>query len=83
MRPKLYRTKPVVISALQWTGNNSEEMLKFCERCFFKSEKRDLIIVTLEGDMQATIGDYIIKGVKNEFYPCKEDIFKLTYETVE
>jgi hypothetical protein len=83
MMPKLYRKKPVVISALQWTGNNSEEMLKFCERCFFKAEKTDLIIVTLEGDMQATIGDYIIKGVKNEFYPCKEDIFKLTYETVE
>jgi hypothetical protein len=83
MMPKLYRKKPVVISALQWTGNNSEEMLKFCERCFFKAEKTDLIIVTLEGDMQATIGDYIIKEVKNEFYPCKEDIFELTYENAE
>ena len=82
MMPNFYRKKPVVITALQWTGDNSEEMLKFCERCFFKSEKTDLTIVTLEGDMQATVGDYIIKGVQGEFYPCKEAIFELTYETV-
>lgn len=80
--PKFYRKKPVVISALQWTGENSAEMLKFCERCFFKAEHTDLTIVTLEGDMQATVGDYIIKGVKGEFYPCKSEIFLLTYETV-
>lgn len=42
-----------------------------------------LIIKTLEGDMKANIGDYIIKGVNGEFYPCKLDIFKKTYEKVE
>jgi hypothetical protein len=57
-------------------------MLGFCERCFSKGEANNLVVVTLEGDMTATVGDYIIRGVKGEFYPCREDIFKLTYETV-
>lgn len=41
------------------------------------------MIKTLEGDMLATAGDYIIKGVQGEFYPCKPDIFEATYEEVE
>jgi hypothetical protein len=44
---------------------------------------KDLFIDTLEGDMQATVGDYIIEGVEGEFYPCKPKIFELTYEIVE
>ena len=42
----------------------------------------NLIIKTLEGDHRANIGDYVIKGVKGEYYPCKPDIFKMTYEKV-
>lgn len=42
-----------------------------------------IMIPTLEGDMIASLGDYIIKGVNNEFYPCKPDIFEKTYEKVE
>lgn len=80
--PKFYRKKPVVIQAKQWTGNNLTEMLGFCERCFSKGEANNLVVVTLEGDMTASVGDYIIRGVKGEFYPCREDIFMLTYETV-
>jgi len=57
------------------------------EVCIFMGEKNDLkvdddviLIETLEGDMKATSGDYIIKGVNGEFYPCKPDIFKKTYD---
>ena len=80
--PKFYRKKPVVIQAKQWTGDNLTEMLGFCERCFSKGEANNLFVVTLEGDMTATVGDYIIRGVKGEFYPIKELIFKQTYESV-
>lgn len=82
MMPKFYRKKPVVIQAVQWKGDNQTEMLRFCERCFSKIEKDNLVVVTLEGDMTASVGDYIIRGIQGEFYPCKPDIFELTYETV-
>jgi hypothetical protein len=79
-----YRKKPVVIQAVKWTGENNIEVLDFCSSCYITSsgKTKDLIISTLEGDMSASVGDYIIKGVKGEFYPCKEDIFDMTYETV-
>ena len=79
-----YRKKPVVIQAVQWTGENNVEILQFCSTCYITSsgKTKDLVITTLEGDMSASVGDYIIKGVKGEFYPCREDIFDLTYETV-
>jgi hypothetical protein len=81
---KFYRKKPVVIQAVQWTGENNIEVLNFCSNCYITSsgKTKDFIISTLEGDMSASIGDYIIKGVKGEYYPCKEDIFHMTYETV-
>lgn len=79
-----YRKKPVVIQAVQWTGENNVEILQFCSNCYITSsgKTKDLVITTLEGDMSASTGDYIIKGVKGEFYPCREDIFDLTYETL-
>lgn len=80
-----YTKKPVTIEALQWTGKNKEEILKFCTACYL-SYKTDLVptlgIQTLEGLMTASVGDYIIKGVRDEFYPCKPDIFALTYDQV-
>ena len=76
----LFRKKPVVVEAVQWTGNNREEILSFSTMAFFDGD--DLKIHTLEGDHLALIGDYIIKGVHGEFYPCKEDIFRKTYEEV-
>lgn len=78
-----YRKKPVVVEAVRWTGNNHAEMCDFIDPEHFEILARSgLIIHTLEGDLHASIGDYIIKGVEGEFYPCKPDIFFQTYEAV-
>lgn len=76
-----YRKKPVVIDAVLWTGENDQEIEAFlhdADRAVIGRES--VIIRTLEGNMTANIGDWIIRGVKGEFYPCKPDIFKATYE---
>jgi hypothetical protein len=91
-----YRKKPVVIEAVQWTGESHRDMYNFLEdkpNDFMHAEGKNfyidhgkvaggLVIKTLEGEHIASIGDYIIKGVKGEFYPCKPDIFEQTYEPV-
>lgn len=86
MMPKFYKKKPVVIQAIQWKGDNRKDIWDFCSLCYFNDDivsgELMLTIQTLEGNMQASVGDYIIKGIKGEFYPCKPDIFELTYETV-
>jgi len=94
-----YRKKPVVIDAKKWTGENLFDIITFIEGeepnlthptasgrwlDYEDIVKRDgLIIKTLEGQHIASIGDWIIKGVANEFYPCKPDIFEQTYEPVK
>lgn len=81
-----YRKKPVVIQAIQYTGKNIEEVCNFIEsntRIIYTKDFKKIEIETLEGNMQAIPGDYIIKGVNNEYYPCKEDIFNKTYEEVD
>ena len=82
-----YRKKPVVIEAVQWNGNNLREILNFMKdkqpNYYEDDEQKLLTIQTLEGNMIASVGDYIIKGVQGEFYPCKPDIFKQTYEVVK
>jgi hypothetical protein len=94
MNEMKYRKKPVVIDAVQWTGENLFEVIQFCgmhpSAAHWKWEeycdvvaKNGLKIFTLEGHHMASIGDYIIKGVMGEFYPCKPDIFEMTYEVVE
>lgn len=80
---KQYRKKPVVIEALEWTGTNLDEVYQFVPPHLRVEEADGLHIVTLEGDHFASIGDFIIKGVKGEFYPCKPDIFAMTYDEVE
>ena len=78
---RAYRKKPVVVEAVQWTGENRAEMCEFIDpEVFDIKPKEGLIIHTLEGDHHASPGDYIIKGVNGEFYPCKPDIFAKTYE---
>lgn len=86
-----YVKKPVVIEAIQWTGDNLKEVFDFLY--FHKSalrvctweeyedlvKKEGLKIFTLEGTMMASVGDFIIKGVNGEVYPCKPDIFEKTY----
>lgn len=79
---KKYRKKPVVISALKWTGDNIAEVLRFSSDCSIV-KSNELKIKTLEGPMNASIGDYIIKGVKGEVYACKPDVFEMTYDSVE
>jgi len=76
-----YRKRPVVIEAIQFTGNFGE-IEAFCGG---DAENRggELIVATAEGPLHASRGDWIIKGVKGEFYPCKPDIFEATYELVE
>ena len=77
-----YRKKPVVVEAVQWTGENHAEMCEFIDSEAFDFTPRiGLVIHTLEGDHHASPGDYIIKGVNGEFYPCKPDIFAKTYES--
>ena len=79
---RAYRKKPVVIEAVQWTGENHAEMCEFIDPEVFEIIPRvGLVIHTLEGDHHASPGDYIIKGVNGEFYPCKPDIFAKTYES--
>ena len=78
---KKYRKKPVVVEAVQWTGDNTYEIMKWVgDKVYFRDA---LYIKTLEGDHRAIVGDYIVKGIKGEFYPCKLDIFEKTYEPVE
>lgn len=83
-----YRKKPVEIEAIQYRGHNSFPLLKKFmgdefEEVLFRPFSEKIIIPTLEGDHEASIGDYIIKGVQGEFYPCKPDVFEQTYELVD
>ena len=76
-----FRKKPVIIEAIQWTGDNFEEIGEFMAGVHWAmAGDRDPVIPTLEGDMKVSVNDWIIKGVKGEFYPCKPDIFEATYE---
>lgn len=78
-----YRKKPVVIDAIQYIGTdeNKIELYHFMGRLtYYVDENEDLVIKTLEGNMRANVGDYIIKGIHGEFYPCKPGIFEETYE---
>jgi len=86
-----YRKKPIAIEAVQFNGLNPTEIKEFvgenCEVEIYDNKVTppvaSIIIHTLEGDMEVSNGDYVIKGVKGEFYPCKPDIFEQTYESVE
>lgn len=84
-----YRKKPVAIEAIQWDGFNHVEIQAFCPTAHIAGHyapaplKMQMIIPTLEGDHHASIGDFIIRGVQGEFYPCREDIFRMTYEPAE
>ena len=89
--PAKYRKKPVVIEAMQLTQTNAAEVKRWVES-FYQgrvlmrggpgggSRGATLIIKTLEGDHEASVGDQVIRGVQDEAYPCKPDIFEATYE---
>lgn len=86
----LYRKKPVIIDAFCYAGDFKNSFGEYCipnwavkafenKELFFKGQG-ELYVKTLEGDMHAAVGDYIIQGVQGEIYPCKPDIFEQTYE---
>ncbi|MCL4582261.1 hypothetical protein YWH7054_01170 [Fusobacterium nucleatum YWH7054] len=94
---KKYIKKPVQIEAIQLKEDNIIEVFDFLDGANYKETKSAeelqyfskamleqgyIEIETLEGMMKASFGDYIIKGIKGEFYPCKHDIFIATYEEV-
>jgi hypothetical protein len=78
-----YRKKPVIIDVIQFDGYNNRECVLFIGEDNYDNKLNYLNINTLEGNMRVSKGDYIIKGVKGEFYPCKQDIFEMTYDKVE
>lgn len=90
-----YRKKPVEIDAVRWDGTNVSEIEAFCEgkarieiydaawKAGAGAAAADIYIDTLEGTHHASVGDYIIRGISGEYYPCKPDIFAMTYETAE
>ena len=80
-----YRKKPVVVEAMRFTASSGSAVWRWADsKPIFDSYGNvyGLRIYTLEGEMKADLGDWIIKGVKGEFYPCKPDIFEATYEEV-
>ena len=82
---RIYRKKPVVVEAMQFTGDNFDAAVVFTKGKFLVTRRcggrnEGYAIVTLEGPMTVCEGDYIIKGVKGEFYACTPDIFEQTYE---
>lgn len=83
MSAQPYRKKPVVIEAWQFYGANGASLASWCGGIHDDAEEAPTIIIsTLEGTMTASLGDWIIRGVQGEFYPCKPDIFAATYEYV-
>jgi hypothetical protein len=81
----MFKKKPVVIEAVRYTGDNYAELQEFLtgarETTTGPAQHSDrMVISTLEGDLNASPGDWIIKGVKGEFYPCKPDIFEALYD---
>lgn len=80
-----FRKLPVVVEAVQWLGEvNCAEVFAFMDTTHPEDEldHSEIYIQTLEGTMTAVPGDWIVKGVEEEFYPCKPSIFALTYEAV-
>lgn len=84
-----YRKKPVVVEAMEFGFDPLEEIMEWLRAGGVNFDYKgvggkieELQIGTLEGKMRVSYGDYIIKGVKGEFYPCKPDIFEQTYEEV-
>ena len=85
-----YRKKPVTIDAVQWNGFNLEQVLTLADAVPYErplsldvDDAHVLLIPTLEGTMRTHCGDWVIRGVNGELYPCKPDIFEKTYEAVE
>lgn len=81
---KTFVKKPIQVQAIQWTGDNYEELVDFVGNVMFPySFKDEVIIETLEGEVIASRSDWIIRGIDGKFYLCDPDIFEKTYEEVK
>jgi len=78
-----YRKRPVIVEALQWTGQNTIELAIFLRGVAWQFTHDGIHVDTLEGTMLAKETDWIVKGVLGEFYPCKDAAFLLTYEEID
>lgn len=78
-----YRKKPVVIEAIKFDGKDLLSLLGFVKEGSVIMKSGAVFIRTLEGDMRVGDGDFIIRGVNGEYYPCKAEIFEKTYEVAE
>lgn len=78
-----YLKKQLLVEAMQWTGNNWDEIEKFAPYDVSCFNGKDLRIQTLEGQMMCHRGDYVIIGIDGELYPCKKEIFEKSYDKVE
>ena len=81
---KTYKTKPVNITAVEWNGDKDvfDYLQNWSNGIIYRESRNVLRINTLEGVMEAYIGDFIIKGLRGEFYPCKPDVFEKKYEEI-
>lgn len=83
---KRYVKKPIAIEAMQLTNESIQDVVDWIHgadtRAYWAGEN-NIVIETLEGDMLAREGDYVIRGIRGEFYSCKQDIFEETYEEVD
>ena len=79
------RKKPVEIVGLKWTGDNVKECANFLGNSFMAHNDTDskILILTLEGHMSANKGDWLLRDVNGEHYPCKPDILDKTYDILE
>lgn len=87
MNIERFRKKPVVINTVLLTVNNTREVAEWCGGSVYSKPPMravtGVLIPTLEGDHVADFGDRVLEGVKGEFYPCKPDIFEMTYEVCD
>lgn len=87
---KIYKKKPVKVEAVQFTGTNQEEIREWSNYEVYPTGTKlpenertlEMVVSTLEGLVKAKIGDYIIKGIRGEFYPCEKSIFEESYYEV-
>ena len=80
--PLRIRKRPITVEAYQYTGDNAAEVIAWAGQHAYNTLRGQLVIHTLEGDHIASPGDWVIRGVENEHYPCKASIFDATYEPV-
>jgi len=80
-----FRKKPIIIEAVQWTGDMTKviELVGHDLPTYGEGKNGSLRITTLEGDHEVSPKDWILRGVRGEFYPCKPDIFMITYDLVD